>query len=39
MVKYQRPRFYGILSKEGREDQRIAGEVRLSKKRRETGKN
>jgi hypothetical protein len=36
MGKYQRPAYYGILRKAGREEyHRIAGEDRLSKKRRE----
>jgi hypothetical protein len=40
MGKYQRPPYYGILRDAGREeDQRIAGEDRLSKKRGEAGMN
>jgi hypothetical protein len=40
MGKYQRPPYYGILRKAGREeDLRIAGEDRLSKKQGEAGKN
>jgi hypothetical protein len=38
--KHQRPPYYGILREAGREeDQRMAGEDRLSKKRGEAGTN
>jgi hypothetical protein len=40
MGKYQRAPYYGIRREAGREeDLRIAGEVRLSKKRVEAGMN
>jgi hypothetical protein len=40
MGKYQRPPYYGILREtEREEDQRIAGEDRLTKKRGEAGMN
>jgi hypothetical protein len=40
MGKFPRPPYFGIFSEAGREeDQRIAGEDRLSKKRGEAGIN
>jgi hypothetical protein len=37
MEKYQRPPYSGILKEAGREEGRIAGDYRLSKKRGEVG--